>query len=434
MMKLKSKKLLKFEFLVKKHWLWVFFFLILFIHIFFRFYQMEARNPFGWDQVDNAWAAKNMIVDHQWPLRGMQAKLNAGFYIGPFYYYLIAPFYYLTNLDPIASGIIAGFTSLFTFAVIYFLTKKLFSAPVALLAVFFYTFSSFIIDQDRIQWPVNLIAPISLIIFYSLYQVLKGRLDYLFLLAAAIGFSFHLNFTSIFFPIIVLGALPLFPWSKKFLKHALISLPIFLVWLIPTFLAELKSQNEATFNLVRYLQTYYHGFHLRRVLQISGDAFIQFEGILIERLDAMKMIKWIRYLLLPIFILIYSFPKPSREKLVFCYLIGLWFFIPWFVFSLYRGEITSYYFSLTRPLVIMIIAYLLVRLFKIKNIVPKIIVIGFLVYYALANTQNFLKADSLGLGYQKQVILRRIENGEKIKFKHGFSESYLYYFYTEWKK
>ena len=434
MMKLKNKKILNFEFLVKKHWFWIFFFLILFAHIFFRFYQMEARNPFGWDQVDNAWAAKNMIVDHQWPLRGMQAKLNAGFYIGPFYYNLVAPVYYLTNLDPSASGIMAGLTSLFTFGVFFFLTKKLFSAKVALLTVFFYSFSAYIIDQDRIQWPVNLIAPVSLIIFYSLYQVTKKRLDYLFLMAAAIGFSFHLNFTSIFFPIIVLGALPFFPWSKKFLKHALISLPIFLVWLIPTFLAELRGQNEATFNLVKYLQTYYHGFHLRRVIQIAGDAFIQFEGILIERLDAMKMIKWIKYLFLPLFILIYSFPKPSREKIAFCYLLGLWFFIPWFVFSLYSGEITPYYFSLTRPLVIMMVAYLFVKLFEIKNIVPKILVIGFLVYYALANTQNFLKADNLELGYQKQVILRRIEKGEKIGFKEGSSESYLYYFYTEWKK
>lgn len=41
---------------------------------------MEVLNPFGWDQVDNAWAAQNMIVNHKFPLLGMVAKQNSGIY------------------------------------------------------------------------------------------------------------------------------------------------------------------------------------------------------------------------------------------------------------------------------------------------------------------------------------------------------------------
>src|SRR3989344_2849338 len=92
--------------------------------IFFRFYQMGDRNPFGYDQADFAWQAKEIVVDHKLPLLGPQAKLNSGIFMGPTYYYLSAVFYFLTNLDPMASGLFAGVTSLFTFLITYFITKK----------------------------------------------------------------------------------------------------------------------------------------------------------------------------------------------------------------------------------------------------------------------------------------------------------------------
>src|ERR1035437_2145726 len=71
--------------------------------IFLRFYQMDIKNPFGYDQVDNAWAVKKIIVDHTLPLVGMVAKGNSNIYIGPFYYYMIAAVYWIFNLNPIRS-------------------------------------------------------------------------------------------------------------------------------------------------------------------------------------------------------------------------------------------------------------------------------------------------------------------------------------------
>ncbi|MCL4386320.1 MAG: glycosyltransferase family 39 protein [Cyanobacteria bacterium] len=155
-----------------------------------RFYQIDTRNGFGWDQVDNAWAAKKIIVDHNFPLLGMVARGNSGIYIGPAYYYLISIFYWFTNLDPIASGIFAGLTSIFTFFTIFFVIKKLFSFNMALIAVFINTISFFAIMFDRTQWPDYLIPAVSLIIFYCLYQILLCKPRYLIFLAIALGFSF----------------------------------------------------------------------------------------------------------------------------------------------------------------------------------------------------------------------------------------------------
>lgn len=411
------------KFLVKNK-VWLIFLLILIIHSFFRFYQLGSRNTFGWDQVDNAWAAKDILVDQKWPLLGMQAKLNTGFFIGPFYYYLITVFYFLTNLDPVASGLFAGATSIFTIITIFYITRKIFSDKVALVAAFINAIAYPIISADRVQWPVNLIAPISLIIFFALYQFLTSKEKYLIPLTLALGFSFHLHFTAVFYPLMVFLTLPFWPRTKKTLHYTLISLPLLVVFFIPNLIAEIKAGGSSSKSMADYLGTYFHGLHLVRVIQLAKDAFIEFEIVLLK---AMKPLK---YLLYPLFLLIYCKEKPSRKKLILGYLMGVWFLVPWFAFSLYSGEITSYYFSLTKPIVLMIIAYLSVKLFEIKNIVPKIIIVSFFVYYSLINIQSFFGVKSRGLDYQKEMVLEVIERGEVIKFKHGNPGSYLYYIYT----
>lgn len=54
-------------------------FIVLFaVQIFTRFSYPDTKSDFSWDQIDNAWAAKNIIYDHKLPLVGMQAKGNTG--------------------------------------------------------------------------------------------------------------------------------------------------------------------------------------------------------------------------------------------------------------------------------------------------------------------------------------------------------------------
>src|SRR3989338_9037397 len=87
--------------------------MIFILELFLRFYQIDQRSPFGYDQVDNAWAAKNIIIDHSFPLVGFVAKGNSGIYIGPLYYYLISIVYFIFDLNPISSCVFAGITSIF---------------------------------------------------------------------------------------------------------------------------------------------------------------------------------------------------------------------------------------------------------------------------------------------------------------------------------
>jgi 4-amino-4-deoxy-L-arabinose transferase-like glycosyltransferase len=415
----------KFVMFINKHKALIVLIAFFAAHLFFRFYLLNERLSFGWDQVDNAWAAKNIIVDHRYPLLGMVAKGNSGFNIGPLYYYLIALVYWIFHLNPIASGVTAGLTSIFTFLVIYFVAKKLFSQNIALIAVGIHTISNFIIVSDRSQWPVNLIAPVSFLVFYALYNVLIGKTKYLLLLALVIGFSFHVHFTSIFYLIIVLLSLPFFPWKKQTFKYILLSIPIFMLFLIPNILTEVYSKNSQTNSLVGYLNTYYHGFHLTRVLQLAHDAFVEFQLI---------MMGWfhdLNYLLVIVFFIIYFFLKPSRKKFIMSYLVVLWFVVPWFVFATYKGEISNYYFFSTRPLAILILAYLTYWIFSFKNYFIKIAIVIFWLYFSYVNIRLFFSTPP---GDMKEHIANAKSAITKGQFIDAFPytpESYLYYYYTK---
>lgn len=399
--------------------------LLLFIfHLFFRFYDLDGRTEFRWDQVDNAWAAKNILVNYKLPLVGMQAKQNSGFFIGPAYYYFIVPFYWIFDLDPVASGVIAGVTSIFTFFVLFYITKKLFSTYVALIALFIHTFSFAIITYDRFQWPVNFIAPISLIVLYMLYKSLMVNVKYLIPLALTVGFSFHINFTSVFYPIIILLTLPFIPRKRETIKYVLLSLLLSLVWFIPNIISEIQSQASPAKNMFNYLNTYYHGVHLVRILQVSSDAFVEF-GILI----ILPILKPLKFLLFPLFGLVFIWKNFKKDRIFLFYLMTLWVIVPWFVFSTYSGEITNYYFAQTRLIAVITVSYLIYRLIQLKKIYITASLIAFFAYLTWFNVSLFAKHKVQGIGYFKEQGYIQAKESWGNEFTFGAPESYVYYYY-----
>ncbi len=424
-MKKVFKKALKF---ILQHKATIFVLLIFLCELFLRFYQFDQKNPFGYDQVDNAWAAKNLIVNHQFPLVGMVAKGNSGIYIGPLYYYLIAIFYWLFNLNPIASGIFAGVTSIFTFWVLFYFVRKLFNTEVALIAVLINTFIFSGIMFDRVQWPVAFIPSVSLIIFYLLYKVLLGQPKYLVWLAVAVGFMFSVHFTVIFFPIIILLTLPLFPRTKETVRYLLLSVPVLILFLAPNIIYQLVHKG-ASGTLVEYIKDNLHGFHLRRVLQLTDDALIQFNNYL-----GWTFGKYLKYLVLPIFFVLYLYNSVNKKKLIFVYLILLWFIVPWLVFALYRGEISDYYFSINRFIALATLAYLIYRVWNLKFVLTKAAVVVGLVALCLFNLGLFWPyQNETSLQVKEKEALSKISLGEKINYQQGVPEAYIYYYLTTQK-
>jgi 4-amino-4-deoxy-L-arabinose transferase-like glycosyltransferase len=397
------------------------------------FYNLQHWASFGWDQVDNAWAAVRILVVHNYPLVGMVAKGNSGMYIGPLYYYFVSMFYAVTQLHPIAAPLIAGCTALFSFWVIYYVTRGLFTVKVAVASCFIYTFSSFIIHAERIQWPVNFIAPLSLLIFYFLYKLLTGEIKYAIHLAATIGLSFHIHFTAIFYPVIILFSIPFISFKKSSWKYILLSIPAFLVFFIPQAIYYIQTKTAGAINNYSgYFQTYYHGLHLQRMLQLSHDAFIKFQSILET---PYTMLRNAVFFYIPLFFIAYTQKQKNSNRLKLFYLIVLWVLVPWVIFTTYSGEISDYYFNIQLYLAIMIFAYLTVWIWESKRLILRVAIGVFWIYFAITNVQIFFKTQDSNF-INNQITARQSVNvGKLINFVEGDPGSYLgfYYSYTQHK-
>lgn len=399
------------------------------LHLILRFYAIETKSMFGYDQVDSAWAAKQIIVDHKLPLIGPENKLSSGFFVGPLYYYLISVFYLFTNLDPIAAGLFAGFTSIIGFFTLFFVTKKLFSFNVALIAVFINTVSYSGIEFDRTQWEINFIPIVSLLVFYFLYKILLGSEKNIVYLGIVLAIAFHVHLTpAVFLPIIILITLPFFPKTKKTLLYAISSIPILLVGLSPIIILNILNKNSYAANQLQYTSSSFHGIHLTRVLQLFRDAFIQMEFFF-----TFPILKHLGIFMLPIFFIVHFLNRPSRKSFTMVFLVFLFFAIPWLTLSTYRHEITNYYFSTNRFVGLIVISYLIYKMLELKKTIITLFLIIFTLYYTGTSVQRFLSKSVVGLRNYRALVIGEIKKRKVIQYEKGNPASYLYYVYTRKK-
>ncbi len=391
-------------------------FVLLTFHVFFMFYNLEKWASFGWDQVDNAWVAMKIITLQKYPLVGMVAKQNSGMYIGPLYYYYAAVFYRLTNLDPVASPVIAGVTSILGFFVIYLIAKKLFGGRVALMSLFIYTFSVFIIGSERVQWPVNFIAPIGLLIFYSLSQIMEGKPRYFLHLGILIGLAMNVHFTAVFYLVITVLVLPFVRWKKESVRLAFVALITSTAFISPVLAAKRFSGFSA------YAGSYFIGFHPRRFIGFIFDAFIRFQSVLEI---PYRFLRNASFTYAPVFAWIYL-RKTKQLRLI--YLLALWIAVPWIVLSSYGGEVSDYYFNGQLYVAVIIFAYLTVWIWDRKQLLTRVAIAAFWWYWLVVNVRTYLRTPPTDFIKNRGVAQASLKISKRIEFTEGDPRSYFYYF------
>src|SRR3990167_8872530 len=131
--------------------------LILFVvGLFLRLYKINGFITFLGDQGRDAIILKRIITFEHFPAIGPPTSIGQ-VYLGPFYYYFIAPWLWISNFDPIGPAIGIAIISSFSLIFSYFLLKDIFNKKTALYIVLFITFSSLIIEFSRFSWNPNLL-------------------------------------------------------------------------------------------------------------------------------------------------------------------------------------------------------------------------------------------------------------------------------------
>jgi 4-amino-4-deoxy-L-arabinose transferase-like glycosyltransferase len=399
---------------LKKNWLIIFFILI---GAWLRLYRIEASLQFLGDQGRDALVMRRMLVDHDLPFIGPVTSVG-GFYLGPLYYYLMAPFLWLANYNPVGPAIATAFIGILTLPVLYLVARTMLSETTAKLATLLYAVAAIPVIQTRSAWNPNPMPLAALGIVFGFYQALTTRrAKWLLLSGLSLGTALQLHYMIVFLAPFLLWQLVLV-WRRKSLRPFLIYwFAVVILMMFPLILFEFKNRFLNYHGLVEFLsKNDYASINLwQKFLDLRGRSE-QAIGMLLGFGRSFSQVRsWITRLVWVPALMIFFNKKTS---------FGLRTIIVWLLLTIvsivfYRGNIYPYYLGFIFPAVFLVVAELLSRLKGIWLSFG----IAFLIIFAVFNfkllratimengnlasvkkTTDFIKADVIKSGYQNYNV------------------------------
>lgn len=208
--------------------------------LFVRLYRLDALLGFWYDQGRDALVIWDFWHNGKLFLVGPVTGIE-GIFRGPWYYWLIAPFYFLGRGNPIWPAIFLALTSVFALYMLYKVGLEIGGKAVAILSVFIASFSYYVVSSSR--WLSNP-TPMLLISVLTLWAILRffDRKSWsvpfiAFLAGMAIQFG---SAAEIFYiPVILI----IFYWQRRLLpskKVMLFSACIFFLTFLPQIIFDVR--------------------------------------------------------------------------------------------------------------------------------------------------------------------------------------------------
>jgi len=165
--------------------------LILFSGSFFRLYRISEYMTFLGDEGRDAIIVRRLLVFGHPPLIGPGTSVG-NMYLGPLYYYMMAPALLLARFSPVGPAILIALLGVLTILLIFIICREWFGPISAILAAALYAVSPVIIIYSRSSWNPNIMPFFSLSAVYSIWRVWKYK-DAKWLLALAVSYAFVLQ-------------------------------------------------------------------------------------------------------------------------------------------------------------------------------------------------------------------------------------------------
>lgn len=358
--------------------------LTLIVASFLRLYRIADYMTFLGDEGRDVMVAKG-ILEGNFTLLGPRASAG-DFFLGPIYYYMIAPFLWLTRLDPVGPAIMVALFSIATVFLVYFVGKKLFGTKAGIMSAMLYTVSPLVIVYSRSSWNPNPMPFFSLLSLYILFVALKNNILKLFILVGfLLGIAIQLHYLTVFLGVIVFTFVllgNLFQDRKKifikYLKQYGSLLIGFIAGIFPFLLFEGRHgfpNTKTIFNFV-FIDSGANNYPPQEsfVSHIT-DTFFRLFGRLItffpspDRIEThtytnLDLWYWGTILLATASILALFFVKDKLKIILF----ALWLFFGVVLFGFYKKSIYDYYFGFMFPLPFLLVGNLLSSLWSTKKL------------------------------------------------------------------
>lgn len=328
---------------------------ILGIALFSKTYHLERMYQLGWDQDRDANVVWEILKNKNLTLIGPRAVGPDGFFLGPIWYYLLVPFYFLFGMDPIAAPLFGLFVGLATTIAVYVFAKKWFDTNTAVISSLFWATLA-----DRMVWNPILIPIFTLVIIFLLRGVLSRQKRYLIWLFIVFGLSLQIHFQAVFFVVPIFFGLCILLYRRILpIKELLLGVLSFFLTFLPLILFDIRHDYINTNSFLGFFSGTSGGLNLAHSFSTYLKYIISVFPVPFEAHEEFYLLLFAVSI---IGILIGKIGSVFKTILLSILLL------PPIAFSFYGGNLSEYYYSLCMIPMTLGLAIVLAKIFNLSFI------------------------------------------------------------------
>lgn len=376
--------------LIKNNWLIL---AIILAGAYLRFANISSLTTFSGDQGFDFPIIKKIVTEGDFTLLGPKIgpyNTLGHLYLGPAYYYILAPALLIWGLDPLGPAILTAALSVLTIFLIYEFSKRYLNGAIGILAAALYATNPFLISQSRAPSNPHLMPFFSMTFFLALLESTKEAKakEASIIWPAILGISFGILFQLHYLAVALLPLFVLFLIRRK-IKNLIVALLFIFLTVLPQIIFELTHQYFVTNLFIRQMELGNNVSSSARVLDKIASSYAQLStiffssGVLTGFLSAAAVISILIYIVKD------KTHRFTLSVLMFSALLAV------ILVSLYSGSVESHYFASIYPAVVILAASSLYFVFNLtKNLIIRTVIILFVAQLAVSGISGInLKQD-----------------------------------------
>lgn len=357
--------------------------IILFFAFLVRVFRVDKILGFYFDQGRDANVIWDLIHNGNFFLIGPTTGIE-GIFRGPWYYWLITPFYFLSSGNPILPAIFLSATTVVAIFILYKLGKILDGEETGILAAILGSFSfSFVYAARWLSNPTPMFL-ISVLTVYCLYMTSKGKQFYWILVSFLWGMAMQFGSAAevFYFPAILIFA---FINSKSFPRKKTIffSIVALLIVFIPQIVFDFKTDGLLSGNIKKFL--FDEGTFKLTFWEVAKIRLPFYWDVFMNKFFLLHRNVGNPFVIAALFSLLVNFKSLWKNNIF--QILMLFTFIPFLGMIFFQGNegnVYDYYFTGYYFVYALLFSVLLINIFK--NVVARSVFVSIFLYVFL--TQN----------------------------------------------
>ncbi len=419
-------------------------FLILVVGAFCRLYKIDQYLTFLGDEGRDAIVVRNLLVNADPILIGPGTSIGS-MYLGPLYYYFMAPFLFLANFSPVGPAIGVALLGVATIALVYVVTKRWFSVKAAYVAAGLYAISPTVIIFSRASWNPNIMPFFALLSIYSIWMAWKEQ-KYKWLITLGISFAFVLQ--SHYLGLLLLPAIGILyalnwlrlrgkPQMKNFLLFSLLGILVFAFLMSPLVIFDFRhnfinSQAVYKFFTVRQETVSIKPWNaIPKLPEIAGEISTSLLGA--KNAGLGKVIVWV-FAVLSVFVFVLRKKLGANSRSGFL-VTFFWILSALIGFGVYKQHIYDHYFGFLFPAPFILLGGFIYAAGRIsgKLLVTFLVLLSFaFVYFSIVNSP--LRLEPNKQMRRAQVVAEKVSQESKgnpfniaVLAERNYEDGYQYF-------